>query len=140
MAVRMGGMEMQELNRLMIPLNNVRVDKGLIRSVAMRVKGNEYFAYGSMDMNYNNLKVSVLNEQNKKRGIVSWLANIFVKSRNNKTGIIYAERLKEKSVFNFWSRISLNGLMTNLGVKKNGKQVKKFYKSLEKHDLPPDLF
>ncbi len=140
MTVRMGGMEMQELNRLMIPLNNVRVDKGLIRSVAMRVKGNEYLAYGSMDMNYNNLKVSVLNEQNKKRGIVSWLANVFVKSRNNNTGIIYTERLKEKSVFNFWSRMSLNGLMTNLGVKKNGKQVKKFYKGLGKYDLPPDLF
>jgi hypothetical protein len=30
--------------------------------------------------------------------------------------------------------------MTNLGVKKNGKQVKKFYKGLEKYDLPPDLF
>jgi hypothetical protein len=140
MSVRMSGMEMQELNRLMIPLNSVRVDKGVIKDVAMRVKGNEYFAFGSMDMNYDNLKVSVLNEENKKKDIVSWLANIFVRGRNNKTGIIYTERLKDKSIFNFWSRISLNGLMTNLGVRKNGKQVRKFYRSLEKYQLPPDLF
>jgi hypothetical protein len=140
MSVRMGGMEMQELNRLMIPLNNVRVDRGVIRDVSMRVKGNEYFAYGSMDMNYENLKVSVLNVQNKKKGIVSWLANILVRGKNSKTGIIYTERLTDKSVFNFWSKISLNGLMTNLGVRKNGKQVRKFYRSLEKYELPPDLF
>ncbi|HEX5668468.1 MAG TPA: hypothetical protein VFX73_06665, partial [Chitinophagaceae bacterium] len=140
MSVRMGGMEMQELNRLMIPLNSVRVDKGMIRDVSMRVKGNDHFAFGSMDMNYQNLKVSVLNEQNKKKGIVSWLANILVRGRNSKTGIIYTERLKDKSVFNFWSRISLNGLMTNLGVRKNGKQVRKFYRGLEKYELPPDLF
>jgi hypothetical protein len=140
MAVRMGGMEMQELNRLMIPLNSIRVDRGQIRSVALRVKGNDHFAYGSMDMVYDDLKVSVLNQESKKKGLISWLANIFVRGRNNKTGIIFTERLKDKSVFNFWSKIALNGLMTNLGVRKNGKQVRKFYKGLEKYELPPDLF
>jgi hypothetical protein len=140
MNVRMGSMEMKELNRLMIPLNSVRVDKGSIRALAMRVKGNDSVAYGSMDMNYNNLKVSVLNEKEKKRGISSWLANLFVRGQNSKSGIIYTERLREKSVFNYWSRISLNGLMTNLGVRSNGKQIRKIYKRLEKSQLPVDLF
>ncbi len=140
MSVRMGGMEMKELNRLMIPLNNVRVDKGYIRDVTMRIRGNDTVAYGSMDMNYNNLKVSILNQKEKKRGISSWLANLFVRGQNSKSGIIYTERLREKSVFNFWSRISLNGLMTNLGIKSNGKQVRRFYKGLEKRDLPVELF
>jgi hypothetical protein len=140
LGVRMGAMEMQELNRLMIPLNNIRVDRGQINELAMRVKGNDHFAFGSMDMNYNNLKVSVLNQENRKKGLISWLANIFVRGQNSKTGLIYTERLKNKSVFNFWSRIALNGLMTNLGVRKNGKQVRKFYKGLEKYELPPDLF
>ncbi len=140
MNVRMGSMEMKELNRLMIPLNSVRVDKGNIRDVSMRVKGNDLIAYGSMDMNYNNLKVSVLNQKEKKRGIVSWLANLFVRGQNSKSGIVYAERLREKSVFNFWARIALTGLMTNLGIKKNGKQVRRFYRGLEKYQLPADLF
>jgi hypothetical protein len=72
--------------------------------------------------------------------MVSWLANLFVRGKNNKTGIVYAERLKEKSIFNFWARISVNGLLTNLGVRKNGKQVRKFYKGLKENQLPPDLF
>lgn len=140
MNVRMGGMEMKELNRLMIPLNSVRVDKGYIRNVSMRVKGNDFLAFGSMDMNYNNLKVSVLSVKEKKRGISSWLANLFVRGQNSKSGIVYTERLREKSVFNFWSRISLNGLMTNLGVKSNGKQIRRFYRGLEKNQLPVELF
>jgi hypothetical protein len=140
MNVRMGGMEMKELNRLMIPLNSVRVDKGYIRNVSMRVKGNDFLAFGSMDMNYNNLKVSVLSVKEKKRSISSWLANLFIRGQNSKSGIIYTERLREKSVFNFWSRISLNGLMTNLGVKSNSKQIRRFYRGLEKNQLPVDLF
>jgi hypothetical protein len=140
MGVRMGVMEMEELNRLMVPMNSVRIDRGVIDDVSMRVKGNDSIAYGTMDINYDDLKLSVLNEQNKRRGLVSWFANIFVRGKNHKTGIIYTERLKEKSVFNFWSRISLAGLMTNLGVRKNGKQVRKFYRGLGKDQLPPDLF
>lgn len=140
LAARMGGMDMDELNRLMMPLFNVRADRGRILNLTMRVKGTDDLAYGNMVVNYNKLKVSLLNEENKKRTLMSWLANIFLRGKNSKMGIVYAERLKEKSIFNFWARISVNGLLTNLGVRKNGKQVKRFYRGLEKHQLPPDLF
>jgi len=140
LAARMGSMDMKELNRLMIPLFNVRADRGRILNLSMRVKGTDDLAYGNMVINYNKLKVSLLNEENKKRTLMSWLANVFLRGKNSKTGIVYTERLKEKSIFNFWARISVNGLLTNLGVRKNGKQVKRFYRGLEKHQLPPDLF
>lgn len=140
LAARMGSMEMNELNRLMMPLFNVRADRGRILSLSMRVKGTDDLAFGDMVINYNKLKVSLLNEENKKRTLMSWLANVILRSKNSKMGIVYAERLKEKSIFNFWARISVNGLLTNLGVRKNGKQVKRFYRGLEKHQLPPDLF
>ncbi len=140
LSARMGTMDMKELNRLMMPLFNVRADRGKIQSLSMRVKGTDDLAYGNMVINYNKLKVSVLNEENKRRTMVTWLANLFVRGKNSKMGIVYAERLKEKSIFNFWARISVQGLLTNLGVRKNGKQVKRFYRGLEKHQLPPDLF
>lgn len=140
LAARMGGMDMDELNRLMMPLFNVRADRGRILNLSMRVKGTDDLAYGNMVVNYNKLKVSLLNEENKKRTLMSWLANVLLRGKNSKMGIVYAERLKEKSIFNFWARISVNGLLTNLGVRKNGKQVKRFYRGLEKHQLPPDLF
>lgn len=140
LAARMSGMDMNELNRLMMPLFNVRADRGRILNLTMRVKGTDDLAYGNMVINYNKLKVSLLNEENKKRTLMSWLANVFLRGKNSKMGIVYAERLKEKSIFNFWARISVNGLLTNLGVRKNAKQVKRFYRGLEKHQLPPDLF
>jgi len=140
MGVQMGGMEMEELNRLIVALNNVRIERGTISNLIMRVRGNDSLAIGSMDIKYKDLKVSVLNEENKRRGLSSWLANIFVRGKNNKAGIIYSERLKEKSVFNFWSRIALAGLMTNLGVRKNGRQIRKIYRKLGKDQLPPELF
>jgi hypothetical protein len=65
---------------------------------------------------------------------------VFVRGRNSKTGIVYAERLREKSVFNYWARMSLNGLLTNLGIRKNARQERRFYKGLDKSQLPPELF
>lgn len=140
LSVRMGSMDMRELNRLITPLLNVRAEKGSIRDLSMKVKGNQTLAYGSMEMNYRNLRVSVLDEKNKRKGLVSWLANVFVRGQNNKTGIVYAERLREKSVFNYWARMALNGLLTNMGIRKNARQERRFYKKLEKSQLPAELF
>ncbi len=134
------GMDMTELNRLITPLFGVKINKGKLNSLQLRVKGNDRLAYGSMDMYYDGLKLSVLDEDNRRKKFFSFLVNLIVRTKNNKTGIVYAERLREKSVFNYWARISLNGLLTNLGVKKNGAQVRRFYRSLKKHQLPEDIF
>jgi hypothetical protein len=140
LATRMGSLEMTELNRLMLPLFSVRAERGRIRDLYMKVRGSDELAYGSMEMNYDRLRLSVFDEEGNRKGMASWLANLFVRGSNNKVGIIYVERLKEKSIFNFWARISVNGLLTNLGVRQNGKQVRRFYRGLPKDRLPPDLF
>ena len=140
MGGKMGGLDMKELNRLITPLFNVRINKGQLKTLQLRVNGNDRLAYGSMDMYYDDLKLSVMNEENKKKKFQSFLVNLLVRTKNSKTGIVYAERLREKSVFNYWARISLNGLLTSLGVRKNGAQVRKFYRSLKKHQLPEDIF
>ena len=140
MGARMGSFDMEELNRFITPLFNVKINKGKLKTLQMRVKGNDHLAYGSMDMYYDNLKLSVLDEENRKKKFYSFLVNLLVRTKNSKTGIVYAERLREKSVFNYWARISLNGLLTNLGVRKNNAQVRRFYKSLKKHQLPENIF
>ena len=140
LATRMGSMDMAELNRLMLPLFNVRAERGRIRSLTMKVRGDDSLAYGTMEMNYDRLRISVFDEENKRKGMASWLANVFIRGQNNKTGIIYTERLRDKSIFNFWARISVNGLLTNLGVRQNGKQAKKNYRSIPREKMPKDLF
>jgi len=140
MGARMGKFDMTELNGLITPLSNVKINQGKLKTLQLRVKGNDRLAYGSMDMYYDDLKLSVMNEENKKKKFQSFLVNLLVRTKNSKTGIVYAERLREKSVFNFWARISLNGLLTSLGVRKNGAQVRKFYRTLKKHQLPENIF
>jgi len=140
LGARMGSLDMKELNRLITPMFLVRFDKGKLKSLEMRVKGNDKLAYGSMDMYYDGLTLSVLNEEGKKKNFYSFLVNLIVRTKNNKTGIVYAERLREKSIFNFWARISINGLLTNLGVRKNSAQERRFYRSLKKHQLPQNIF
>ncbi len=140
MGGRMGGLDMKEMNRLITPLFNVKINKGYLKTMQLRVNGNDRLAYGSMDMYYDDLKLSVLNDENRKKKMTSFLVNILVRTQNRKTGIVYAERLRDKSVFNYWARISMNGLLTSLGVRKNGAQERRFYKSLKKHQLPANIF
>lgn len=131
--VAMGAMEMQELNRLIVPLQNVRADEGTIRRIAMQVKGTDSIAWGTIRMEYDKLKVSVINSQEKRQSLVSLLANLFVRGKNTRTNRIYTERLPEKAVFNYWSRISLNGLLTSMGVRTNHKKNRQFFRNLDKN-------
>ncbi len=140
MGARMGAFDMKELNRLITPMFNVKINKGELKTLQMRVNGNDRLAYGSMDMYYDALKLSVMDENDRRKKFYSFLVNILVRTKNSKTGIVYAERLREKSVFNYWARISLNGLLTSLGVRKNGAQVRKFYRGLKKQQLPENIF
>ena len=140
MGGRIGSLDMKEMNRLITPLFNVKINKGTLDSLQLRVKGNDRLAYGSMDMYYDDLKLSVLDDENRKKKMSSFLVNLLVRTKNSKTGIVYTERLREKSVFNYWARISLDGLLTSLGVRKNGAQERKFYRSLKKHQLPENIF
>jgi hypothetical protein len=69
--------------------------------------------------------------------IESWAANLFVQSNNvKKTGTVFTQRVRERSVFNYWIKIVLSGAMTNTGIKKNTKQEKKYKKSVKKINVP----
>jgi hypothetical protein len=67
----------------------------------------------------------------------SWAANLFVRTNNvKKTGTVFTQRIRERSVFNYWIKILLSGAMTNAGIKKNSKQEKKYKKSIKKIKVP----
>jgi len=139
MLARMGKMELNALSPLLYPLFNVKIDRGHVDSLWLRVKANDYLAFGKMEMDYRKLKLSLLNEEGKKKGFTSFLINTVLRSNNDKTGLVYRERLKNKSMFNYWGKIAMSGLLTNMGVQKNKKQVKKYKKEMKDLNLPPDL-
>ncbi|MFZ9300877.1 MAG: hypothetical protein ACO23V_07865, partial [Chitinophagaceae bacterium] len=140
LGVRMGKLDLQELNRLILPLQNVQLEDGRINHLSMDISGNDSIAYGRMKMSYADLKVSLINKENERRSVISILANLFVRGKNNRSNLILTERLKEKSVFNYWSRISLNGFLTSIGIGKNGKKNRKFFRKLEKNNRVENLF
>lgn len=140
LGIRVGEMDMTELNRLTIPLQSVRLERGRIDHIAIDVQGSDNLAYGKINMDYTDLKLSVMNKENERRTLISMLANLFVRGKNHRVNPILVERLRSKAVFNYWSRISMNGLLTSIGVRKDGKKTRRFFRQLEKNHRVETLF
>jgi hypothetical protein len=106
------------------------------------VIGREYIAHGKMRMLYRDLKLEMLNKADQEKKtfgtkLISWVANLVVRRDNfKKTGTVFTERIRERSVFNYWIKIVLSGALTNAGIKTNSKQEKKYKKSVKKINVP----
>ncbi len=136
----MGNMELSALNSLLTPLASVKVDRGRTSSMLLLVEGNDYLAYGSMDLRYNNLRLSLLkNGENKYflSKFVNSLLNLFVRTKDNqRKNVVFQERLRSKAIYNFWGKIALNGLLANLGIKHDKSQRRKYQKQIKGKKLP----
>ena len=139
MLARMSRMDLNALTPLLYPLFNVRIDKGAADSLWLQVKANDYLAFGQMELDYRNLHLSLLRNNGRKKGMTSFLLNSLLRNQNEKSGIVYRERLRNKSIFNFWGKIALSGLLTNMGLQRDKKALKKYHKEMTILDLPEDL-
>jgi hypothetical protein len=136
LAARMGKFDMPDLDRILVPLARIRIARGEIDTLWLEANANVMFAFGSMEIDYRKLHVEKLDKNEKKQGFISWLANIIVRTRNRKEGTIYVERLQDKAIFNYWGKIALSGLLTNIRVVSNKKNKKKYEAALKKYQLP----
>jgi len=118
-------MHMQQLNKALVPLASVRIDDGQILGMDFKMDLSEHHASGTMTLEYQNLKISLLdkgkNNETFGNKMKSLLANTFkVKSDNTgdhpRTGIIDFEREINKSVFNYWWKSLLSGLKSSIGL------------------------
>jgi hypothetical protein len=137
---KMGNFELSSLNSLLVPLVSVKIDRGTVDSMLLAVGANDYVAYGSMDMRYHGLRLALLKKGEKEYFLSKFfnlLINTFVHS-SDKSGknIIFQERLRNKSIFNYWSKIAINGLLSSLGVKRDKKKVRKYNKAIRQGDVP----
>ncbi len=140
MRARMGRMDLSELNQLLVPLVSVKIDHGVADSMLLMVGANDFFAYGSMDLRYRNLRLSLLKKGEKKYFLASFfnfIINAVVHSSNNsKLNLLYQDRLRNKGIYNYWSKIAISGLLSNLGVKRDKKQIKKYNKAIKQRGVP----
>lgn len=135
----MGKYKMEGLNQILEPLTRIKIDEGMIDSLWLRVKANDLVAFGSMEMDYRELRVTLVNKQHERQGFLSWVANKVIHKKNHKTGKVYVARLQNKAIFNYWGKISLSGLLSNIGIRRDKKYDKLYREAMEKYRLPPDL-
>jgi hypothetical protein len=144
MTLRLRPTTLSFLNPVLMPLSNVKITSGTIDSFQLRAIGQENYSIGEMQMFYHNLHIRLVkNGEETKSGlmgkIVSALVNTFLIKKNNKgrTGIIYFQRLKDRSFFNYIVKMTFSGMATSIGVKKNKKYLKQYRRGLKERNLPP---
>ncbi len=127
MHVQMGPADLTILNPVLRPLASAELRSGLLDSMNMHVTGREAFAIGEMKMVYHDFKIKVINTNtNKKRGLLSFIANSFVKNKNTeKKGTVFFTRLRDRSAINYLVKITLSGVSSSIGIKKTDRLAKK---------------
>lgn len=133
-------------NPMLEPAAFVKVESGRVEKMTFQVNANDNIGRGDMEMYYEDLKISFLNQDTGEskglvQGLKAFVANTFVVKTNNpsgnnfREGEMYFERDKTKSVVNFWWKTLLSGIKSSVGVpdqasKKRKKQERKKDKSV----------
>ncbi len=130
-------LDLTEINPMLTKLFPAEVTSGKAEKMIMTaVKADDDKAMGKMDFYYKDLQIKMnATEQSTwnriKSGTISWAANVYVKNENPKNGkftqgIVYFERDKHKSIFNFLWKSTFSGIKSTIGInKKEQKELKK---------------
>jgi hypothetical protein len=136
--------EIPILNPVLEPLASVQVGSGTLDHLEMRAVGREYISFGEMKFYYHDLKIKILKngELEKKTFLTSmatFVANKFVIRTNNTEheGRVFFVRNRERSIFNYWLKMTLSGVASSAGAKSNRKMLKKYKGEINKRQLPP---
>lgn len=106
----------QQLNSFFVPAFNMKAEGDPIQDLYFDFYGNKYTANGNFKMVYDNVKIKVLKNDNKKsvNKLVTFVANLFVKSENkareNDVEVEKVERDPTKSFWNYFWNCIMEGL------------------------------
>ena len=144
MTLRMKPTSLTFLNPMIAPLSNVKIVSGSVDSFLLRAIGHEELAFGEINMHYHNLRIKLfknaeLDQSTFSTKIASFLANSFLirKHNNDKPGVVYFERLKDRSFFNYIVKMTFSGMAASIGVKRNKKYINEYNRQLKLKNLPP---
>ncbi|MEZ4773387.1 MAG: hypothetical protein R3D00_09400 [Bacteroidia bacterium] len=134
-----GPMDLTSFNSILEPAAGVRVASGQATDLAFRVRGTARAARGKMWFEYENLKVSVVEEKIKEdeenqisqRGFATAMANaLVVRARNPKRRILRVGRIEyeadpSKVFVAHWLRALLSGVKSSIGMEGKDENVEK---------------
>lgn len=143
MQLRMRPTSLSFLNPVVAPLSSVQIVSGTVDSLYLNAIGREHLALGEMHLFYRDLKVKLVQfgeSQTPKilLAIASFVANNLVIRTNNKgrKSLVYHERLRDRSVFNYLVKMTMSGIVSGVGVKSNRRILRQYKKDLERLQLP----
>jgi hypothetical protein len=122
----MGPMDLTLLNSMIEPEAKISLKTGKLNRVDFNILGNNEWGEGDLIVRYENLEIELLNQDFEKdrnlfRRIGTFLANkVVIKSANPKNngelreGKVYFERVRNKSMFNYWWMMILSGLKSTI--------------------------
>lgn len=135
-------MVLKEFSAITVPLANVSIDGGNAYTVSAEWYGNKYAAAGTMNLYYDGLKIKLLNKKDSTKSgflqrIEAYLANnVALHRKNSEPAFIFFVRDRERSVFNYWVKTKLNGVLSSAAILQNKKHRKQFLKEKAKYMLP----
>ncbi len=126
---RISNFSLSRLNKFIGNIAYIRIKSGHLKKLDFDINANYYYAHGNVKMYYNDLKIQLLRRKNKARRrehnvMLSFLANRIVKTNNPtrrkplRIGEIKYSREKYSSLFAFWSKSILSGVISSVGPKK----------------------
>ena len=145
MRIRLKDFEMPKFNALLSPLMRLQLSAGKIDTLTIMVNGNDVFSFGTINMNYEGLSVKYLgkneDEQFFMNGPLNWLVNQFIRSSDiGRTNLLFRRRNRKRGQFNFWGKIAMQGLLSDIGLKRDDAERKAFEKTVRKMDLPANYW
>jgi hypothetical protein len=115
---RFGGLEGEALDPFLIPSLDVQA-RGTLNEVYFNFYGNEEVLRGDFRMDYDKFKIELLNKKEKKKGVFSAIANLFVdnKQEPDEGGgqDVRVERTKNRSFWNYVWKGLREGLIDAVG-------------------------
>lgn len=140
MTAQMGKADLTVLNPVLVPLAGAELRSGILDTMTLRVIGREYLAFGNMNMQYHDLKVRITRPGKSRflSSIITFAANTLIKNENkHRSGTVFFQRLRDRSAINYLVKITLSGVTSSVGVKRNKKIIRQYRKEIRSRRLPP---
>lgn len=123
-----------KLNQVIAPMEPVLIKSGHLKHYKLSVIADERHAVGDATITYDNLHLEIFKRgapDKKSLGaeLLTFLADglILKNHRENATTSIEQERIRHKSIFNYWVKTSLQGVMYAVAKGKSNKKKRWFW-------------
>lgn len=121
-------MDMTKFNAVTLPLQSLKIKSGYLGRYALTVVADTAIASGEASITYTDLHLELFkrtdpDKKNLGSGLITFLADGLLKNKKEEASTdVSNERIKSKSVFNFWIKTAIRGAVS---VVRKGKSKKR---------------